>query len=95
MTDTDYMNDLALFTNASAQAKSLLHSLEQAEKGTDFYIKADKAEFMCFQQDGTIFTFNAKPLRFVDPFTCIRKNISSTEIDIKLNIWKMMTAIYR
>ena len=32
MTDADYADDLALLANTSAQAKSLLHSLEHEHK---------------------------------------------------------------
>ena len=36
MTDTDYTDDLVLLANTPAQAKSLLHSLEQAARGIGF-----------------------------------------------------------
>ena len=46
MTDTDYTDDLALFTNTPAQTKSLLHNLKQAVGGIGCYVHANKAEFM-------------------------------------------------
>ena len=48
MTDADYADDLALLTNTSAQAESLLHSLEKAEGGINLYLKTNKTEYMCF-----------------------------------------------
>ena len=42
MKDTDYTDDQALLTNMPAQAKSLLHSLEQAARGIDLSVRANK-----------------------------------------------------
>ena len=42
MTDTDYTDGLPLFINTSAQANSLLHSLEQAAGGIGLYMNANK-----------------------------------------------------
>ena len=39
---TDYADDLALLANALTQAKSLLHSLNQATGDISFYVNADK-----------------------------------------------------
>ena len=36
ITDADYANDIPLLANTPAQAKSLLHSLEQAAGGIGF-----------------------------------------------------------
>ena len=38
----------AFLANTLAQAESLLHSLERAEGGIDFHVKADKTEYMGF-----------------------------------------------
>ena len=40
--DADYANDIALLANTSAQAESLLHSLEQAAVGIGLHVKAHK-----------------------------------------------------
>ena len=42
MTDQDHADDLALLVNTSAQAKFLLHCLEQAAGGIDLYVNANK-----------------------------------------------------
>ena len=40
--DTDYADDIALLVNTPAQAKSLLHSLEQAAGGIGLHVNAEK-----------------------------------------------------
>ena len=49
---------LQLFANIPALAKYLLHSLEHAAGGISLYVNANKTEFMCFKQEGTISTLN-------------------------------------
>ena len=49
ITDADYTDDLVLFTNTAAQAKSQLHSPKQATGGIGLYVNANKTEFMCFK----------------------------------------------
>ena len=65
----DYIDDIALLANTAAPAESLLHSLEQAADGIGLYVKADKIEFMCFNQRGDISILNGRSLRLVDKFT--------------------------
>ena len=60
-----YANDLVLLLNTPAQAEYLLHSLEQAAKGTGFYMNSDKTEFMCFKYGSFPFILNNKPLKLV------------------------------
>ena len=50
MTDAHYADDIALLANTPAQAKTLLHSLEQAIAGIGLYVNAHKVEYMCFNQ---------------------------------------------
>ena len=45
ITDADYANDIALQANTPAQAKTLLHSLEQAAGGIALHVNADKTEY--------------------------------------------------
>ena len=52
-TDTDYADDIELLANTPAQAETLLHSLEKAAGGIGLYIKADKTEYTCFNQNQT------------------------------------------
>ena len=46
ITDADYADDLVLLANTPAEAKSLLHSLEQTARGIGLYENLDKTEFM-------------------------------------------------
>ena len=46
---------------------------------------------MCFNRDGA--SLNGKPLKIVDQFIYLGRNISSTESDINILIAKAWTAI--
>ena len=84
ITVTDYANDIALLANTPAQAKSLLHSLEESAGGISLRVKANETEYMCFNQNqkGDISTLKDVSRRLEDKFTYLGSSISSTEIDI-------------
>ena len=69
MMHADNTDDRMLHAHTPAQAKSLLHSLEQAAGGIGVYVNANKTDFMCFNQDGAISTWSSRPLKSVDKFT--------------------------
>ena len=81
MTDTDYADDLLLL--APANAESLLHNI-------GLHINANKKEYMWFKQEGTISTLSGRPLKFMDKFTYLNSNISSTERDVNIHIKYMI-----
>ena len=58
ITDADYANDIAPLAKTSAQAESLLHSLEQAAGGIGLHDNVDKTKYMCFNQRGDMSTLN-------------------------------------
>ena len=60
--NADYTDDIALLANTTAQAKTLLHSLEWTAAGIGLHVNADKMEYMCFNQRGDIFTLNGSSL---------------------------------
>ena len=91
----DYANDIALLANTSAQAETLLHSLERAAAGIGLYVNAHKMEYMCFNQSGDISTLNGNSLKLVDKFTDLGSSVSSTETDINARLAKSWTAIDR
>ena len=93
MTDADYEYYLASLANTPAQAESQLLSLEQVEGGISLYVNANKTEFMVLKQEGAISTLIGKPLKFVDQFTYLDSNISSTEIDVRIHLAKAWNAI--
>ena len=91
----DYANDIVLLANSSAQAESLLHSLEWAAGGIGLHVNADKTKYMCFNQRGNISTLKGGPLKLVDKFTYLRSSVSSTEKEINMWLAKVWTAIDR
>ena len=80
--DVDYADDIAFQANTSAQAETLLHSLEQAAAGIGLHVNADKMEYMWFNQRGNIVTLNGSSLKLVDKFIYLGSSVSSTETDI-------------
>ena len=48
ITDADYADYQVFLINTPAQAKFLLHNLEQTATGISLYVNADKTESMCF-----------------------------------------------
>ena len=93
ITVADYADDIALLTNAPAQAKSLLHSLERAAAGIVLHVNAYKTEYISFNQTGDISTLNGSFLKLVDKFTYQGSSVSSTETDINTRLAKAWTAI--
>ena len=73
---------LFCLANSPAPAESLLHSLELAANGIGLHIKADKTEYMCFNQRGDISTLKGGPLKLLEKFTYLGSSVSSTENDI-------------
>ena len=53
MTDADYTDDITLLANRPAQAKTLLHNLEQAAAGIDLHVNAGRAEYMRLIKEAT------------------------------------------
>ena len=92
--DTD---DIALLANTPTQAKSLLHSLENAAYGIGFHVNADKTECMCFNQNpkGDISTLKGDSLKLVNMFTYFRSSVSSTENEINIRLAKAWIVIDR
>ena len=95
ITDMDYANDITLLANIHTQARTLLHSLEQAAASIGFHINAEKMEYMSFNQRGDISILNGRSLKQVDKFTYLRSSVSSTKTDINTWLAKAWTAIDR
>ena len=91
----DYDDEIALLANTPAQAETLLHSLEWAAAGIGLHVNADKTEYMCFNQRGSISTLKGGLLKPVDKFTYLGSSVSSTEKDINMQVAKARTAINR
>ena len=95
MTSTDYTDNLALLANMSTQIKSLWHSLKWATGDIGLYENANKTEFMCFKQKGSIFTLSGKSLKLVNKFTYLGSNIPSTESYLNIHVGKAWSTINR
>ena len=90
--DADYTDNIAFLANTLDEAKSLLHSLEQAGVGVGIHMNANKTEYMCFKQEKAIFTLSSKHLKLVDKFGT---SVSSTESDVNIHVAKAWIAIDR
>ena len=95
ITDADYADDIARLANASAQAETLLHSLEWAAAGIGLHVNAHKTEYMFFNQRDNISTLNSSSLKLVDKFTHLGSSVSLTETDISMRLAKVWIAIDR
>ena len=91
MTDADYTDNLVFLASTPAKSESRLHGLEQA--AIDFYVNANKIEYLYFKQEGAMFTVTNKPLKLVDQFTYLDSSISSTESDDNIHIGRAWTII--
>ena len=95
ITDADYVDDIAILANTPDQAKTLLHSLEQAATGIGLYVNAHKTEYMCYNQTVHISTLEGTHLKLEDKFTYLGSSVESTEKDIETRLKKAWTAINR
>ena len=84
ITDSAYADDIARLANTPAQAKSLLHCLEQTTWGICFHVNANKT---CFKRRGALSTLKGRPLKLVDKFTYYSSNISYMESELLSIIW--------
>ena len=91
--DINYVDDIGLLANTPTQAKSLLHSLEQAAGGIGLHVNTDKMEYMCFNRISDISILKGRPLKLVYKFTYLGGSVSSTKKDINKWIAKAWTAI--
>ena len=85
----------ALLANTSAQAETLLHSLERAADGIGLHVNADKTEYSGINQRGDISILKSGHLKLVVKFTYLGSSVSSTENDINTRLAKAWTAFDR
>ena len=95
ITDADYADDIAILANTPNQAETQLHSLERAAAGICLYLIVHKAEYMCLNQTGDIYTQDGSSLKQIGKFTYLGSSISSTEKDIDTRVTKAWTAIHK
>ena len=93
ITDADYADDLALFSNNCKDAERMLHLLESAAATIGLNVNAGKTEQISYNQNGTINTINAERIKLVDDFTYLGSSIASTEKDIDIRIAKAWSSL--
>ena len=81
------MQMTVLLVNTLTQAESLLYSLEQEAGGIGFHVNANKTEYKGFNQED-ISALNGGSLKFVDKFSILGKNISSSVRDVNICLAK-------
>ena len=91
--DTDYADDLSLLTNTAAQVESPLHHLDPAAGGIALYPNLSWRKFLCFKQNEATINVSGKPLRFLDQFRYLDRNISSIERDINKHLMRAWDAM--
>ena len=65
-----------IWKNRQTSGKSLYYYIDLLTvKGMGLYVNIDKTEFMYYTQDGAISLLNGKPLKLVDQFRELSKNI--------------------
>ena len=95
ITEADYAVDIALLANTTAQAETLLDSVERAAAGIGLYVNAHNTEYMCFNQRSNITTLDDNSPKLVDKFNYLGSSVSSTETDINTRLAKAWIAIGR
>ena len=77
--DPEYTYYQVRHINSPAQAKSLLHNLEQAAGIICLHVNTKEPWVHVFKWEGVISSLSGRPLEFVGKFTDLSSNISSTE----------------
>ena len=84
----DYADDIALLAYTPTQAESLLNNQKQEAGDIGLWVNANKTEYTCFNQEGSISTLNGSPLKLVDKFMYLGSSVSSTESGINICLAK-------
>ena len=96
ITDADYADDLALFSDSIADATSLLHYVEDADQKIGLYVNARKTEFLCYNTTGTMKSLSGDNIKQQEEFVYLGEvNIASTKRDIEIRLGKAWRALDR
>ena len=95
ITDADYADDLALFSDSIADATSLLHYVEDAAQKIGLYVNARKTEFLCYNTTGTMKSLSGDNIKQQEEFVYLGSNIASTKRDIEIRLGKAWGALDR
>ena len=70
-----------------------MEPLEQVAGDRDLHVNTEKTKYICFNQEGDIFTRNGVSLKLVDKFTYLGSSFLSTENFIDMYLAKAWTGI--
>ena len=96
ITDVDYADDLAVLTNNTKDAMTLLHKIEEAASEIGLYVNAKKTEYIILNIDDESFEIrdvNGNLLKVVKDFKYLGSYIASTEKDIEIRLGKAWGAL--
>ena len=94
LTDTDFADDIALFSDSREDAQSLLTLVVNAAKSVGLNINEDKTEYMTINiPNNTELQANGKTLNRVDNFKYLGSWVENTSKDLKIRKGQAWTAI--
>ena len=94
LTDTDFADDIALFSDSIEDAQSLLTLVVNAAKSVGLNINEDKTEYMTINiPNNTELQANGKTLNRVDNFKYLGSWVENTSKDLKIRKGQAWTAI--
>ena len=94
ITDTDYADDLCLFTNTLLEAQTMLLRLEEVSAEVGLAINEDKTKWMRFNlhQQGALKSLSNKDIKPVEDFLYLGSWIDTTAQDLSVRIAKAWAA---
>ena len=94
LTDTDFADDIALFSDSIEEAQSLLTLVVNAAKSVGLNINEDKTEYITINiPNNTELQANGKTLNRVDNFKYLGSWVENTSKDLKIRKGQAWTAI--
>ncbi|XP_047494979.1 uncharacterized protein LOC125043070 [Penaeus chinensis] len=86
ITDMDFADDIALLSDASDDAATLLHKVEEAAQEIGLYINESKTEYICFGETGQIVAKNGINIKRVNNFQYLGSWLNTTKHDVEIRI---------
>ena len=86
ITDTDFTDDIATFSDTLKNATLLLHNIEIAIKEVGLLINEKKTEFISFNMNGIIQSLNGVSLKEVTDYKNLISHIENTAKDVNIRI---------
>ena len=93
ITDADYADDIALFSNSIDDATLLLHYVEDAAIKIGLHVNAGKTEFICYNTAGNIKSAAGVDIKQKEDFVYLGSNVASTARDVEIRLGKSWGAL--